>query len=135
MKKEAYRITVLPGDGIGPEVVAEAVRVLQQTAECAHFRLHLDYRLVGGAAIDKFDTPLPMETLQTCKMSDAVLLGAIGAPQYDNLPAAIRPEKGEGLSFSCASLFTKSGIGRQYRHPHRARTDRRHLLWRTTGDR
>ncbi|RPI01543.1 MAG: 3-isopropylmalate dehydrogenase [Calditrichaeota bacterium] len=94
MKKEAYRITVLPGDGIGPEVITEAIRVLQQTAECANFKLHLDYRLVGGAAIDNYETPLPMETLQACKVSDAVLLGAIGAPQYDNLPAAIRPEKG-----------------------------------------
>jgi 3-isopropylmalate dehydrogenase len=94
MEKESYKITVLPGDGIGPEVIAEAVKVLKTTAAAAGFSLQLDYREVGGIAIDKYDTPLPSETLAVCKNSDAVLLGAIGAPKYDNLPSAKRPEKG-----------------------------------------
>ncbi|MDZ7314652.1 MAG: 3-isopropylmalate dehydrogenase [candidate division KSB1 bacterium] len=94
MQKSNYRITVLPGDGIGPEVVAEAVKVLRTVAELAGFKVELDYRDVGGAAIDKYGTPLPEETLAACRASDAVLLGAIGAPQYDQLPSHMRPEKG-----------------------------------------
>ncbi len=94
MKKDEYKIAVLPGDGIGPEVVGEAVKVLQAVADAAGFQLDLQYAEVGGAAIDKYDTPLPEETLDICKASDAVLLGAIGAPQYDNLPSNMRPEKG-----------------------------------------
>ena len=92
--KDNYRITVLPGDGIGPEVIAEAVKVLQTTATAGGFTVALDYRDVGGKAIDKYDTPLPQETLDACRKSDAVLLGAIGAPQYDALPSHKRPEKG-----------------------------------------
>jgi 3-isopropylmalate dehydrogenase len=94
MKKDKYKIAILPGDGIGPEVVGEAVKVLQATADASGFQLELDYADVGGVAIDKYDTPLPQETLALCQESDAVLLGAIGAPQYDELPSDKRPEKG-----------------------------------------
>ena len=94
MKKDSYEIAVLPGDGIGPEVVGEAINVLKATAEASGFNLELNYADVGGLAIEKYDTPLPKETLSLCRASDAVLLGAIGAPKYDNLPSNMRPEKG-----------------------------------------
>ncbi len=94
MKKDNYTIAVLPGDGIGPEVVAEAVKVLETIATTSNFTITANYADVGGVAIDKYDNPLPEETLNTCKQADAVLLGAIGAPQYDNLPSDKRPERG-----------------------------------------
>ena len=94
MKKDKYRIAILPGDGIGQEVVTEAVRVIQVVAEAGNFSVETVYADVGGAALDKFDNPLPPETLNVCLSSDAVLLGAIGAPQYDNLPSEKRPERG-----------------------------------------
>ena len=94
MKKKGYKLAVLPGDGIGPEVVEEAVKVLQAAAAASDFEIELNYADVGGVALDKFDTPLPAETLALCKESDAVLLGAIGAPQYDDLPSHKRPERG-----------------------------------------
>jgi len=92
--KSKYNVAVLPGDGIGPEVVEQAIHVLKTVAARSGFELDLNYADVGGCAIDKFDTPLPEETLNVCKKSDAVLLGAIGAPQYDNLPSDKRPERG-----------------------------------------
>ncbi len=94
MKKENYNIAVLPGDGIGPEVVGEAVKVLQAVADASGFSIDLQYGKVGGIALDECDTPLPESTLDICKKADAVLLGAIGAPQYDNLPSDKRPETG-----------------------------------------
>lgn len=94
MKKNFYKIAVLPGDGIGPEVVGEAVNVLQTVAETSGFQIETNYADVGGIALDKFDEPLPAKTLELCKSSDAVLLGAIGAPQYDTLPSHKRPERG-----------------------------------------
>ncbi|MDE2833033.1 MAG: 3-isopropylmalate dehydrogenase [Bacteroidota bacterium] len=78
------RITVLPGDGIGPEVAGEAVRVLIAVGERFGFEPTLTYALVGGAALDEFDTPLPEPTFEACKAADAVLLGAIGGPRWDH---------------------------------------------------
>lgn len=92
--KSKYNVAVLPGDGIGPEVVEQAINVLKTVATSSGFELGLNYADVGGCAIDKYDTPLPEKTLDICKKSDAVLLGAIGAPQYDNLPSDKRPERG-----------------------------------------
>jgi 3-isopropylmalate dehydrogenase len=89
------RITVLAGDGIGPEIVAEAVKVLGVVAE--RFTIDLDIReaLVGGAAYDAIGHPLPPETLELCKTSGAVLLGAVGGPKYDAIePPELRPERG-----------------------------------------
>jgi len=94
MKKVKYTIAVLPGDGIGPEVMAEALRVLQAVALKNRFQVQLNQADVGGVAIEKFDTPLPASTLQTCRQADAVLLAAIGHPRYDSLPSEKRPEKG-----------------------------------------
>jgi len=88
------RITVLPGDGIGPEVTAEAVRVLQTIASIQGYRFEFEEHLIGGAAIRKSGSPLPRTTLDSCLASDAVLLGAVGAPEYDRLPAHQRPEAG-----------------------------------------
>ncbi|RHW38250.1 3-isopropylmalate dehydrogenase [Lysinibacillus yapensis] len=88
------KITVLPGDGIGPEVVAAAIRVLKVVAKKYNHDFQLAYAAIGGAAIDQFQDPLPEETIETCKQSDAILLGAVGGPKWDNNPAELRPEKG-----------------------------------------
>ncbi|QBK26194.1 3-isopropylmalate dehydrogenase [Ureibacillus thermophilus] len=88
------KITVLPGDGIGPEVVASAIRVLQAIGKRYKHDFQLAYAAIGGAAIDQFNTPLPEETIETCKQSDAILLGAVGGPKWDNNPPELRPEKG-----------------------------------------
>ena len=88
------RITVLPGDGIGPEVTAEAVRVLQTVAVIQGFRFEFEEHLIGAAAIKTLGSPLPRKTLDACLASNAVLLGAVGSPECDNLPAQQRPEAG-----------------------------------------
>ena len=88
------RITVLPGDGIGPEVTAEAVRVLQTVAGIHGYKFEFQEHAIGGVAIREFGSPLPRRTLDACLASDAVLLGAVGAPEYDRLPANQRPEAG-----------------------------------------
>jgi len=94
MNKSKYDIAVLPGDGIGPEVMTEAVQVLETLAQAGGFEVTLQYADVGGVAVEKFDTPLPAATLRLCKQADAVLLAAIGHPRFDLLPADKRPEKG-----------------------------------------
>lgn len=86
----AYKIAVLGGDGIGPEVTAEAVKVLKATGIDFQF----EDALIGGAAYDEKGHPLPPETLDLCKQSDAVLLGAVGGPKWDKLDPALRPEVG-----------------------------------------
>jgi 3-isopropylmalate dehydrogenase len=89
-----YRITLLPGDGIGPEILAVAVEVLQVIGQQFNIQFDFQEALIGGAAIDETGNPLPEETLTICRHSDAVLLAAIGSPQYDNLPRHQRPETG-----------------------------------------
>ena len=84
------KILLLPGDGIGPEVAAEAEKVLS-ALDCG---IEFERALVGGAAIDDVGEPLPQATLSLAKSADAVLLGAVGAPQYDSLPPPQRPERG-----------------------------------------
>jgi 3-isopropylmalate dehydrogenase len=88
------KITVLPGDGIGPEVTREAVRVLGEIAGLYEIDLDLQEKAIGGAAIRQFGSPLPRETLDACLSGDAVLLGAVGAPEFDALPPRERPEAG-----------------------------------------
>lgn len=87
-------IAVLPGDGIGPEIMAEAVKVLETMKTSYGVDIHLETALVGGAAIDATGHPLPKETLELAKRSDAVLLGAVGGPKWEPLDISIRPEKG-----------------------------------------
>lgn len=89
------KILVLPGDGIGPEIVAEAVKVLNKVNESFSLGLELEEGLVGGAGYDAAGTPLPAETLAKAQAADAILLGAVGGPQWDKLEdRALRPEQG-----------------------------------------
>ncbi len=88
------KIAILPGDGIGPEVTAQAVRVLQTIAGIHGFRFEFEEHAIGGVAIRKFGSPLPRTTLDACLASDAVLLGAVGVPEYDRTPPNQRPEAG-----------------------------------------
>lgn len=89
-----FRIALLPGDGIGPEVVGEAVRVLRAIEEKYGHTFELEEGLVGGCAYDATGSPLPPETLSLCQNSQAILLGAVGGEKWDNLPAHLRPEAG-----------------------------------------
>ncbi|MEK7255280.1 MAG: 3-isopropylmalate dehydrogenase, partial [Bacteroidota bacterium] len=89
------KIAVLPGDGIGPEVTRWAVRTLQTIGECYGHVFQFEEALIGHAAIQATGSPLPDETLALCRASDAVLLGAVGHPMYDNDPTLkVRPEQG-----------------------------------------
>ena len=88
------KLAVLPGDGIGPEIVAEAVKVLECLRDDAGLDVEIENALVGGAAIDATGGPLPEETLSLAKAADAVLLGAVGGYKWESLDIAIRPEKG-----------------------------------------
>ncbi|MEM7762367.1 MAG: 3-isopropylmalate dehydrogenase, partial [Cyanobacteria bacterium P01_A01_bin.40] len=89
-----HRITLLPGDGIGPEIIAVAVKVLGAIASKHDLEFVFTEALIGGAAIDETGEPLPDETLAACRNSDAVLLAAIGGYKWDNLPRHQRPETG-----------------------------------------
>jgi len=88
------KITTLPGDGIGPEVTAEAVRVLSAVAHGFGHELLLDQKEIGGDALSKFSNPLPDSTVRSCLASQAVLLGAVGSPAFDQNPRELRPEAG-----------------------------------------
>lgn len=88
------KITILPGDGIGPEVIQEATRVLRTVAEFYRHNFIFDERPVGGTAIKQAGTPLPRATMDACLSADAILLGAVGSPEFDELPPAKRPEAG-----------------------------------------
>ena len=90
-----YKIAVLPGDGIGPEVTNESVKILKVIASVFNYNFQFDYGVMGAEAIFQTGNPLPEETLELCKNSDAVLFGAIGDPAFDNNPdAKVRPEQG-----------------------------------------
>ncbi|NLD64099.1 MAG: 3-isopropylmalate dehydrogenase [Bacteroidales bacterium] len=90
-----YNIALLPGDGIGPEVIEQAVKVLKVTGEVTGHTFSFTEGLVGAVAIDHSGNPFPDETLDLCRRSDAILFGAIGHPRYDNDPSAkVRPEQG-----------------------------------------
>lgn len=88
------KITVLPGDGIGPEVTREAVRVLRTVAEVYGHEFDIDEQLIGGAAIERWGSPLPHTTMDACLAGDAVLLGAVGSPVYEGADGDRRPEAG-----------------------------------------
>jgi 3-isopropylmalate dehydrogenase len=98
-----YRIAVLPGDGIGPEIMREARKVLDVVAARSGVRFAIEEGLVGGAAYDRFGTPLPEDVLKMAMASDAVLLGAVGGPKWEPLDYSLRPERG--------LLGLRSGLG------------------------
>ncbi len=89
-----YTIALLPGDGIGPEIIAQGRRVLAAVAESAGIELSFVEGLIGGAAIDATGSALPDESIALCRSVDAVLLGAVGGPQWDDPSAKVRPEQG-----------------------------------------
>ncbi len=89
-----FRIAVLPGDGIGAEIVPEAIKALEAIGEKYGHEFQFTEALIGGAAYDAVGHPLPAATLDICRQSDAVLLGAIGGPKWDELPVHLRPEVG-----------------------------------------
>ena len=87
-------IVLLPGDGIGPEIVSQAARVLTAIATRFGHTFQCPEHLIGGIAIDRTGDPLPEETISACKASQAVLLGAVGGPKWDDPSAKTRPEAG-----------------------------------------
>jgi len=91
---KSYRIGVIKGDGIGPEIIDEAIKVLDAVSVTQGFNLKYEEFLLGGAAIDETGVPLPDETIQGVKKCDAILFGAIGGPKWDNLERHLRPETG-----------------------------------------
>ncbi len=109
-----YRITLLPGDGIGPEIVAGAVKVLEKIGARFGHTFEFTTCLIGGCAIDATGEPLPRETVETCLASDSVLLGAVGGPKWDTLPAAQRPEKGLLGIRAAMGLYTNLRPARLY---------------------
>ena len=92
-EKKTHKICVLPGDGIGPEIVREAVKVLNIVAAGRDMALDLREGLIGGAAYDDCGTPFPEESLELARGSDAVLLGAVGGPKWESLDYSVRPER------------------------------------------
>ena len=89
-----YKIAILKGDGIGPEIVDEAINVLDKVGEKFGHKFEYVQGYLGGESIDKYDIPLSDETIQVCSESDAILLGAIGGPKWDNIDPQKRPERG-----------------------------------------
>lgn len=87
-------ILIIPGDGIGPEIMAQAVKVLERANTKFNLNIKLDNALLGGAAIDKFGNPYPEETQQKARATDAILFGAIGGPKWDTIERSLRPERG-----------------------------------------
>ena len=94
LSSKAYHIVLLPGDGIGPEVLDEAVRVLEAAADVHDFQLTFAEHPVGGTALDASGDPLPDATLDACHAADAVLMGAVGGPKWDHFTGSQRPESG-----------------------------------------
>ncbi len=89
-----YKLAVLPGDGIGPEVMHEAIKILDHVAARSGFTFAYNHQLVGGAAIDAMGKALPAETIAACEASDAILFGSVGGPKWEKLPPEQQPERG-----------------------------------------
>jgi 3-isopropylmalate dehydrogenase len=87
-------LTILPGDGIGPEVTEQAVNVLHMVADVFGHQIQLQHKVIGGAALSAVNDPLPPDTIQSCLSSSAILLGAVGSPAFDHNPGHLRPEAG-----------------------------------------
>ena len=99
------RVLVLPGDNIGPEIIPEAIKVLIKVDEIFNLNIEFEYGELGGAAIDAFGHPCPNTTLEKAKAANAILLGAVGGPQWDHVDLEIRPEKGLLATRSELDLF------------------------------
>jgi len=112
--KKKFKIAVLPGDGIGPEIMQSALKVLDVVSKKYDIEFEFKEALVGGAAIDETGDPLPEETLKLCKESDAVLFGAVGGEKWDNLPTDKRPEKGLLKIRKELDLFANLRPGKAY---------------------
>jgi len=93
MKKECFKIAVFAGDGIGREIMKEALKIIKIISDDKNINFQLHEGLAGGCAYDHFGTPLPDSSLQLARQSDAVLLGAVGGPQWEHLDYSIRPER------------------------------------------
>lgn len=93
-RKDSYDVTLLPGDGIGPEISSAAKEVISSICHRFDFTINLQHALIGGSAIDIHKDPFPQETLDTCRASDSILLACIGGPQWDNNSRDLRPETG-----------------------------------------
>lgn len=93
MDKE-YKIAVLPGDGIGPEIINQGIKVLDAVSQKYNIKFSYNYGLIGGASIEKYGIPLSDETIEICKNSDAVFMGAVGDFKYDTIEPHLRPEQG-----------------------------------------
>ena len=113
-----HKLLVLPGDGIGPEIVAEALKAIEVLCQKYGLNVQVQQAPIGGAAYDVEGDPLPNETLKLARDSDAILLGAVGGPQYESLPRKLRPERG------LLKLRSKLGLFANLRpailHPHLA---------------
>ena len=94
MSNKEYKISVLSGDGIGPEVMAEAIRIIDKVSSDFNVDFIIDEQLVGGIAIDETSSPLPDQTLNSCEHSDAILFGSVGGPKWESLPPDTQPERG-----------------------------------------
>lgn len=103
-----HNIVVLKGDGIGPEIVDEAVKVLDAAGKKYGFKMNYDYELMGGCAIDETGEPLPQKTVDACKKADCVFLGAVGGPKWDGVPGNKRPRGRASRNTRCARTLCKS---------------------------
>ena len=111
-----YNIAVLKGDGIGPEIVNEAIRVLDKAGEKFGFHMNYTYALLGGCAIDETGVPLPQETIDACKAADSTLLGAVGGPKWDNVPAIAARRR------ACSVSAERSACSRTCARPSSSRS-------------
>ena len=105
-----YKIAVIKGDGIGPEIVEASMKVLDKIGEKYNHTFDYTEVLAGGAAIDACDTPLPQKTVDICKASDAVLLGALGGPKWDNLPGDVYKRQTVDMYILSASFYTMTEL-------------------------
>ena len=109
-----FEIALIRGDGIGPEIVDNAVRVLEQIGKRFGHTFRCTPYLAGGCAIDQCGEPLPAETVEGCKSADSVLLGAVGGPKWDRNPAGLRPEKALLGLRAAMGLYTNLRPARLY---------------------
>ena len=105
---KTYKIAVLAGDGIGPEVMAAALNVLRSVEKKFSIAFDFNEQPVGGAAIDTNGKALPEETLRACEAADAILFGSVGGPKWESLPPAEQPERAALLSLRKTSVFLQT---------------------------